>query len=233
MRCPTSSSSGPGATPIATPSAGSSRRPTSGSFRWDSIHVCPPTRRGTPWTPSANGVRPRPDRAGRPRSSARQALVLEHRIRARAGDVHAGGAPRHLRGCARVRGLLDEPQACPASAWRDRGRRQRRAHGPAGGRPAELYRFCGQRLEVTDPFAVLRPPPRVAQDDPLRSADQCPMRHFRTWLLVIGIVSLVAEAAAAAAVFWHGGHRSGGPRRSTHTGGHGGGDGHRHDHVRT
>jgi ADP-ribose pyrophosphatase YjhB (NUDIX family) len=34
----------------------------------------------------------------------------------------------------------------------------RRAHGPAGGRPAELYRFRAPRLEVTDPFAVLRPP---------------------------------------------------------------------------
>ena len=35
---------------------------------------------------------------------------------------------------------------------------KRRAHGPAGGRPAELYRYCSRRLEVTDPFAVLRPP---------------------------------------------------------------------------
>ena len=35
---------------------------------------------------------------------------------------------------------------------------KRRAHGPAGGRPAELYRFRDRRLEVTDPFAVLRPP---------------------------------------------------------------------------
>jgi ADP-ribose pyrophosphatase YjhB (NUDIX family) len=34
----------------------------------------------------------------------------------------------------------------------------RRAHGPAGGRPAELYRFRDRRLEVTDQFAVLRPP---------------------------------------------------------------------------
>jgi hypothetical protein len=31
------------------------------------------------------------------------------------------------------------------------------------------------------------------------------MRHFKLWLLVIGLVSLAAEAAAAAAVFWHGG----------------------------
>jgi len=35
---------------------------------------------------------------------------------------------------------------------------QRRAHGPAGGRPAEVFRFRSHRLEVTDPFAVLRPP---------------------------------------------------------------------------
>jgi ADP-ribose pyrophosphatase YjhB (NUDIX family) len=36
------------------------------------------------------------------------------------------------------------------------GRRQ--AHGPAGGRPAELFRFRTQRLEVTDLFAAFRPP---------------------------------------------------------------------------
>jgi 8-oxo-dGTP diphosphatase len=34
----------------------------------------------------------------------------------------------------------------------------RRAHGPSGGRPAALFRFGARRLEVTDPFAVLRPP---------------------------------------------------------------------------
>ncbi|MDH4103016.1 MAG: hypothetical protein OEW52_01455 [Thermoleophilia bacterium] len=30
------------------------------------------------------------------------------------------------------------------------------------------------------------------------------MRHFRLWLLVIGVMSLTAEAIAAAAVFWRG-----------------------------
>ena len=35
---------------------------------------------------------------------------------------------------------------------------ERRAPGPAGGRPAELYRFRSRRLEITDQFAVLRPP---------------------------------------------------------------------------
>jgi ADP-ribose pyrophosphatase YjhB (NUDIX family) len=36
---------------------------------------------------------------------------------------------------------------------------QSRAPGPAGGRPAALFRFRSQRLEITDQFAVLRPPP--------------------------------------------------------------------------
>jgi ADP-ribose pyrophosphatase YjhB (NUDIX family) len=36
----------------------------------------------------------------------------------------------------------------------------RRSPGPTGGRPAALFRFAARRLEVTDPFAVLRPPGR-------------------------------------------------------------------------
>ncbi|MFN2469379.1 MAG: NUDIX hydrolase, partial [Gaiellaceae bacterium] len=34
----------------------------------------------------------------------------------------------------------------------------RREPGPSGGRPAALYRFRSPRLEITDQFAVLRPP---------------------------------------------------------------------------
>jgi ADP-ribose pyrophosphatase YjhB (NUDIX family) len=34
-----------------------------------------------------------------------------------------------------------------------------RAPGRAGGRPAALFRFVSDRLEVTDEFAALRPPP--------------------------------------------------------------------------
>ena len=34
----------------------------------------------------------------------------------------------------------------------------RRDPGRAGGRPAALYRFRARRLEITDPFAALRPP---------------------------------------------------------------------------
>jgi 8-oxo-dGTP diphosphatase len=36
----------------------------------------------------------------------------------------------------------------------------RREPGRSGGRPAALFRFRAHRLEVTDPFAVLRPPGR-------------------------------------------------------------------------
>ena len=38
---------------------------------------------------------------------------------------------------------------------------ERRESGPGGGRPAALYRFSSHDLQVTDPFAVLRPPARV------------------------------------------------------------------------
>lgn len=37
---------------------------------------------------------------------------------------------------------------------------KRREPGRSGGRPAELFRFSAPQLEVTDPFAVLRPPER-------------------------------------------------------------------------
>ena len=36
----------------------------------------------------------------------------------------------------------------------------RREPGRSGGRPAALYRFRSRRLEITDQFAVLRPPER-------------------------------------------------------------------------
>jgi 8-oxo-dGTP diphosphatase len=39
---------------------------------------------------------------------------------------------------------------------------ERREPGRAGGRPAALYRFRTRSLEITDRFAVLRPPARVA-----------------------------------------------------------------------
>jgi 8-oxo-dGTP diphosphatase len=40
---------------------------------------------------------------------------------------------------------------------------ERREPGPAGGRPAALFRFRSQRLEITDQFAVLKPPLSAAK----------------------------------------------------------------------
>ena len=40
---------------------------------------------------------------------------------------------------------------------------ERRTPGREGGRPAAVYRFSSSDLEVTDPFAVLRPPTRAAR----------------------------------------------------------------------
>ena len=39
---------------------------------------------------------------------------------------------------------------------------ERREPGRAGGRPAALFEFSSRRLEITDQFAVLRPPARAA-----------------------------------------------------------------------
>lgn len=54
-------------------------------------------------------------------------------------------SPTNLRRVLDRRGLLE-----------DTG--ERRASGPEGGRPAAVFRFRSAELEVTDPFAVLRPP---------------------------------------------------------------------------
>ncbi|HEU4568324.1 MAG TPA: NUDIX hydrolase, partial [Marmoricola sp.] len=40
---------------------------------------------------------------------------------------------------------------------------RRSTPGHAGGRPAALYRFRDRDLQVTDPFAVLRPPRTAAR----------------------------------------------------------------------
>jgi 8-oxo-dGTP diphosphatase len=44
-----------------------------------------------------------------------------------------------------------------------------RASGPAGGRPGALFRFRAHALEVTDQFAVLRPPAGAVRGALLRS----------------------------------------------------------------
>ena len=57
--------------------------------------------------------------------------------------------PRQGYGHATRRGLLEATG-------------ERRTPGREGGRPAAVYRFASRDLEVTDPFAVLRPPTPAA-----------------------------------------------------------------------
>jgi hypothetical protein len=61
--------------------------------------------------------------------------------------------PTNLRRVLERRGLLEATG-------------ERRASGPEGGRPAAVYRFRSQDLEVTDPFAVLRPPAGIVSVAP-------------------------------------------------------------------
>jgi 8-oxo-dGTP diphosphatase len=58
--------------------------------------------------------------------------------------------PTNLRRVLERRGLLEATG-------------DRRAPGREGGRPAAVYRFASRDLEVTDPFAVLRPPRPVPE----------------------------------------------------------------------
>jgi ADP-ribose pyrophosphatase YjhB (NUDIX family) len=58
--------------------------------------------------------------------------------------------PTNLRRVLERRGLLEATG-------------ERRPPGREGGRPAAVYRFASRELEVTDPFAVLRPPTRAAR----------------------------------------------------------------------
>ena len=102
-------------------------------------------------------LRPRRDRARGAGAPARQALLHERRLRARARDVHALGAARSLRGGARPRRLGDEPEARappPRRARADRrparagraaaGRRRSTASAAAASRSRIRSRRCGR-----------------------------------------------------------------------------------------
>ena len=66
-------------------------------------------------------------------------------------DLYAAALGHDLSATNLKRVLLRRDVLEPTGARREPGR--------AGGRPAEVYRFRARRLEITDPFAALRPPP--------------------------------------------------------------------------
>jgi len=66
-------------------------------------------------------------------------------------DLYAAALGHDLSATNLKRVLLRRDVLEPTGARREPGR--------TGGRPAEVYRFRERRLEITDPFAALRPPP--------------------------------------------------------------------------
>ena len=137
---------------------GASPPPSSGSSPPTPTRPCPPTPPGTPSTPCRDPAFDHAEIvAAAQRAAARQALLHQPRVRPGPPRVHDLHAARALRRRARPPGVGDEPAAgarAPRRAGAD-GRRSRRP-GPAGGRPAALFRFAEPTLRVTDAFAVLQ-----------------------------------------------------------------------------
>ena len=132
-----------------------SRPRTSGSSRSDSSL-------DGDWRAADGGRRASRLRRGRAGAAAREAVVHERRLRARAQRVHRS------RSCARSTSPALGHDVSATNLQRVLVRRRvlervegRRPSGAAGGRPAALFRFASNRLEVTDEFAALRPPQRA------------------------------------------------------------------------
>ena len=121
---------------------------------------CRPTRAGTrsttcrPWRSTTKGSRSPAAtacaRSSRTRTSASRSRRPTFTI-SELRDLYAAAlghdvSPTNLKRVLLRRGVLERTGT-------------QRSPGPAGGRPAELYRFRSRELEITDQFAVLRPPP--------------------------------------------------------------------------
>ena len=154
----TSSSSRRGATPTGTRADASSRPPTSAPPR--SARPGRPRRHAVApgGRPSAHGVRPRRDHhAARERLRAKLsytnigfALAPDVFTIAELREVYAAALGYDVSATNLQRVLLRRGLLVPTG--------ERRESGPSGGRPPALFRFRAPELEVTDPFAVLRPP---------------------------------------------------------------------------
>ena len=148
--------------PAGTPPGGSSRPATSASSRTGSTRRFRTTPPGT-------------------RSTRLPGLAFDHRelvlagrgrLRAKLSYTNIGFAlappSSRSRSCARstrprsaTTSRRRTSSACSCAAGCSRRPGSAALPGRAGGRPASVYRFRSRSLEVTDPFAVLRPPQAV------------------------------------------------------------------------
>ena len=108
---------------------------------------------------SAHGVRPRGDHAVGPRAAAGEALLHERRLRARArrrSRSPSCATCTQPRSATRSRQRTSSACCCGAACSSRRASGALRAASAAGRRPCSAS--ARRELEVTDPFAVLRPP---------------------------------------------------------------------------
>ena len=116
--------------------------------RWHPVDALPAAR-----------VRPRADRARRRASGCarssrtRTSASRSRRRRSRSPSSATSTAPRSATTSRRR-----TSSACCSAATCSCRPASTGATGPAGGRPAALYGFRARELEITDQFAVLRPP---------------------------------------------------------------------------
>ena len=117
-------------------------------------HRVAPGRRRSP-----DGVRPRVDRA----PSTAPAAARSCRTRTSVSPWrHRSSPSRRCATCTPPRWATACPPptcnaCCPAAVLLE-PTGDTAPPGPAGGRPAALFRFSARGIKVTDPFAVLRPP---------------------------------------------------------------------------
>ena len=170
-RSATSSRSRPTARPAGTPSTGRSPPHTSGSCPSVSIRRCRTTRAGIRSTAflrrrSTTGaiVHAARDRLRGKLSYSNIGFALApatftlNELRA----VYAAALGYDVSATNLKRVLLRRGALTATGGRRDSGR--------AGGRPAEEFAFTEQVLEITDPFAALRPPDSGSQPGPAASA---------------------------------------------------------------
>ena len=138
------------------------RRPTWAWFPPTSSRPCPRTPSGTPWTsfPRWHTTTARSRVSGRKRLRAKLsytnlgfALVPRTFTVTQLQDIYQAALGHEVSGTNLKRILLRREQIEETG--------QRSPSGRTGGRPAQLYRFRVNQIEVTDQFAVLRPPERT------------------------------------------------------------------------
>ena len=155
----TSSSWARGASRAAARSAASSQPPSSGSCRPASTRSFPRTRAGIPSTTSRQLAFDHGEivLAGRERLRGKLsytnvgfALAPAAFTLSELRDLYAAALGHDVSATNLKRVLLRRNVLATTGARRESGR--------TGGRPAEVYRFRKRTLEITDPFATLRPP---------------------------------------------------------------------------